>query len=105
MFYPQTMIDEVQQLQKQYAEYFIDTTDNTFLNIRSKHENIFNHDEINKNSRKKLIISQLLARKIVMHQGEYNGRNLYHEEYQALYTTPQLTIIKFEQQRSLFMIQ
>ena len=95
MFYPQTRIDEVQQMQKQYAEYFMDTTDNTFLNIRSKHENIFNHDEIGKSSRKALIVSQLLARKIVMNVGDWNSRNLYTLEYQDEIYSPQLIVEQF----------
>ena len=91
----------------------MDTTDNSFLKIRSKFENIFNHDEIAKNSRKKLIISQLLARKIVMNVGDWNTRNLYTKEYQGIddehdlcnyIYQPQRIVEEFEAQRSLYMI-
>jgi ribosomal protein L11 methylase PrmA len=80
--YEVTHIDEVEEVKLQFSKFFKQSTDNSHLNIPSKLDNIYNQDEINKNSRRDLIVSNLLARKIVMIYEEFGGKNFMNEKYQ-----------------------
>ena len=61
--------------------FFTRVTDNTELVIPSKHENIYNQDEINKNSRKDLIVSIMLSRKVIMMIVEEGTCNFMNFKY------------------------
>ena len=56
IIYEDTCINEVEQIRNLFSQFFKTTTDFSDLNIPSKHENIYNYDEINRSSRKDLII-------------------------------------------------
>jgi len=82
IMYEENEIDEVEQIRLLFSQFFKQTTDFSDLNIPSKHENIYNYDEINKSSRKDLIIQNILVLKVVMMIEEEGGRNLMNDKYQ-----------------------
>jgi len=55
------------------------------LDIPSKNANIYNYDEIEKSTRKDLIVSNLLARKIICMTEEEGCKNHYSMDYQERY--------------------
>ena len=56
-------------------------TNNDYMYIQSKHENIYNKQEYELNSCKDLIVSILLSRKVVMMVGDESMRNLWNHKY------------------------
>ena len=80
--YVENDIDEVEQIRFLFSQFFKQTTDFSDLSIPSKHENIYNYDEINKSSRKDLIIQNILVLKVVMMIEEEGSRNLMNDKYQ-----------------------
>jgi hypothetical protein len=79
--YEVEQIDEVEEVRLQFSKFFKQTTDNSHLQIQSKLDNIYNQEEINKSSRKDLIVSNLLNRKIIMMHEEYGAKNFMNERY------------------------
>lgn len=75
-------IDEVEQIRFLFSQFFKQTTDFSDLSVPSKHENIYNYDEINKSSRRDLIIQNILVLKVVMMIEEEGSRNLMNDRYQ-----------------------
>jgi len=75
-------IDEVFQLKILFTSLWIKTTDFSQLNVPAKIANIYNMKEIEKNSRKKLIKKQTLAKKVVMMMEEKGSKNFYNIGYQ-----------------------
>lgn len=90
--YVENKIDEVEQIRLLFSQFFKQTTDFSDLDIPSKHENIYNYDEINKSSRKDLIIQNILVLKVVMMSEEEGSRNLMNDQYQ--YTGLQRTQVR-----------
>ena len=82
--YDITHIDEVEELKIQFSRFFRQGTNNSELFVPSKYDNIYNLDEIQQSTRKDLIIKNLLARKVIMMNGEEASKNFMHRNYQDL---------------------
>ena len=82
--YEITHIDEVEELKIQFSRFFRQGTNNSDLIVPSKYDNIYNYDEIAQSTRKELIIKNLLARKVIMINGEEASKNFMHRQYQDL---------------------
>lgn len=74
---PDSQIHEVVQLKRLFCNFFEQTTDFTQLFVPAKHENIYNIDEIHKNSHKSLIMKNTLNNKAVMMIEEGQSINIY----------------------------
>jgi len=61
--------------------FFTKSTDNSGIDIPSKLSNIYNFDEINQSSRKELIVSRILTRKIVTMIEEEGAKNFIYSAY------------------------
>ena len=82
--YEITHMDEVEELKIQFSRFFRQGTNNSDLIVPSKYDNIYNLDEIQQSTKKELIIKNLLARKVIMINGEEASKNFMHRRYQDL---------------------
>ena len=104
--YPCRYLDEIEESQLAFCKYFENTTDTSFLDIPSKTANIYNYSEIEKSSRKDLIISNLLARKIICMTEEEGSKNLLSMDDQEQYVQRSFmrSRLEFDNQESLAVV-
>jgi hypothetical protein len=85
IFWVERYVDEIELLRLLFCRFFKKATNFSDLNVPSKHDNIYNKDEFEKSSYKKLITSILLSSKVVMMIEEEGARNFLNMSYQNLY--------------------
>lgn len=104
-YYPETEVQEVDQVRIMFAHFFVQSTDFSYLNIPAKLDNIHNQREIDKSSYRDLITSILLQRKVVM-MIEMNGaKNFVYEGYQRTFLEDQRVVTRFIRQESNLVLE
>lgn len=54
--YEETVINEIEKVRLMFSQFFSTTTDFSGMQVPSKHANIYNIEQINKESRKDIIL-------------------------------------------------